>query len=53
MIEIYRQSLYTIKRTIKFKRYADYNFTSDSCLLDYGQGHQSASRASKEHRLAW
>ena len=28
--------LYTIKPTIKFKRYVDYNFTSDSCLPDYG-----------------
>ncbi len=29
-------SLPTIKRAIKFKRYVDYNFTSDSCLYDYG-----------------
>lgn len=36
VIDYMAVSLYTIKRTIKFKRYVDYNFTFDSCLPDYG-----------------
>lgn len=35
-IEIHKTMLYSIRRTIKFKRYVDYNFTFDSCLPDNG-----------------